>query len=259
MARRPLLVAGNWKLHGTRAFATELATAIATAVTPPPGLTIACLPPTCFLAAVREALGSGPIRLGGQDLSPEAEGAFTGDVSGHMLADCGCRFVLIGHSERRQNHGEHNPLLSRKLRRAFEAGLHPILCVGEPDAVRRRGAELAYVEDQVEGLLYAIAADDVPPFSVAYEPLWAIGTGNAATPAQAQSMCAAVRAKLADLAEHWRGVSVLYGGSVGPETAAALAREDDVDGFLVGSASLSANSFAAIVDATIMAHGLSAD
>lgn len=247
-------------MHGTLASARELAAGVAENGKPQPdfNLSVSCVPPAPYLIAVREALGDSGVGLGAQDLSPEASGAFTGDVAASMLVDVGCTYVLIGHSERRQFHGEQTPVLKRKLARALEAGLHPICCVGEPLAVRQLGGEEAYVEDQVVSLLRdflkpvdgAELAKPLTPqtISFAYEPIWAIGTGEVATPDQAQTMCAHFRRVLVDLGgDAWRDAVIQYGGSIKPDNAFELAKQADVDGMLVGGASQKADSFCEII------------
>ena len=254
---RVSLVAGNWKMNGTRDVARELARATASAFTEMrhDGLEVACIPPFPLLSATNEALHGSAVALGGQDVSPEPSGAFTGDVSAAMLHDAGCRFVLVGHSERRQYHGEDTPVLVRKIQRAREVGLIPIICVGEPLPVRQRGAQLEFVAEQVQGLFADLAQPSAPfdEWVLAYEPIWAIGTGEVATPAQAQEMCLELRHLLRALRPAWSERTILYGGSVKGDNAAELASQPDVDGFLVGGASLKAADFAAIMRHTAAA------
>ena len=250
---RTIVVAGNWKMNSDRAAAAKLAAEIASVRGSQPaankGFEVACIPPFPYLPVVGQALANSGVRLGAQDISPEGNGAFTGDVSGSMLIDCGCHYVIIGHSERREYHGEGEPLLGRKIARARGVGLTPIICVGEPLQVRQRGSQDGFVREQVLGL-FAELAKETPVwdgFVVAYEPIWAIGTGEVATPGQAQAMCAMIRRVMTELHAPWAERPVLYGGSVKADNAAELIVEPDVDGFLVGGASLKAADFSEII------------
>ena len=188
------------------------------------------------------------IQYGGQDLSPNDAGAFTGDISGAMLAKLGCTYVTVGHSERREYHNESDELLNAKVKAAYRHGLTPILCCGEGLDIRKDGGQVAHVVAQLTKDLDGIPADQARTIVIAYEPIWAIGTGEVATPADAQEVCAAIRALLASLydAELAAGVRVLYGGSVKSSNVAAIMAEPDVDGALVGGASLDPGEFAAI-------------
>ncbi|MGE3854954.1 MAG: triose-phosphate isomerase [Planctomycetota bacterium] len=258
---RTIVVAGNWKMNSDRASAAALAGEIATVRRSAPpadkGFEVACIPPFPYLHTVHAALADSGVRLGAQDIAPEGNGAYTGDVSGKMLADCGCHYVIVGHSERREYHGEGEPLLCRKVARAREAGLTPIICVGEPLQVRQRGSQESFVKEQVLGLFTDLAAETPvwTGFVVAYEPIWAIGTGEVATPAQAQAMCKMIRGVLAGLHAPWAERPVLYGGSVKADNAAELIVEPDVDGFLVGGASLKGPDFSEIIRKSAAHHG----
>lgn len=254
MARVPL-VAGNWKMYKTptegAALARELLQRLGRPDGPdgPHGVDVAVCPPFPALPAVGAALEGSSVALGAQDMHWEKEGAFTGAVSAGMLVDLGCRFVILGHSERRQHFGETNATVQRKVRAAFAAGLIPIVCVGESVAERDSGQTLAVVTRQVGAALEGLPAADLGRLVLAYEPVWAIGTGRTATPAQAREVHEALRRLLTE-----RGggsaTRILYGGSVKAENAAALLREPEIDGALVGGASLVAEQFARIVEAT---------
>lgn len=239
----PRLLAGNWKMHGTRAAARALAQAIRHAAAP--GVRAAIFPPFVHLADAAEALAGSPVVLGAQDLFWEAQGAFTGEVSGAMLADLGCRMVLVGHSERRHVLGETDAIVSRKLRAALVAGLEPVLCVGETLAQREANLTATVLKAQVAHALAGLDAAGMARIVLAYEPVWAIGTGRVATPAQAREAHALVRETVAALhgAEAARAATVLYGGSVKPDNLAGLLAEPGIDGALVGGASLDAKAF----------------
>jgi len=209
---------------------------------------VALFPPFPYLMPVGRALGHSAVLLGGQDCSAEASGAFTGQVSAGMLTDLGARTVIIGHSERRHGLHEHDPLLHEKLAIACESGLEPVLCVGELLAQRDDGRAQAVVEAQLRGCFGTLPVESVARVVVAYEPVWAIGTGRTAQPEDAQAMHAAIRTVLADLYDSAFAarVRVIYGGSVNAKNAHALFRCPDVDGGLVGGASLKADDFVAI-------------
>ena len=245
MANRKQLVAGNWKMNGLRTEAAVLAEALADRVRAAQGDTPGCellvCPPATVLAAVHAAIADSGIALGGQDCHPAAKGAFTGDLSPEMLADAGCTHVILGHSERRHGHGESDALVRDKIAGARRAGLVAILCVGETLAQRQAGEAVAVVAGQLAGSIpVGIAGDGLV---VAYEPVWAIGTGLSATPADIEAMHAAIRARLAP------ETRILYGGSVNPGNAAAILGLAGVDGALVGGASLDPAAFWAIAQA----------
>jgi triosephosphate isomerase len=209
---------------------------------------VAVLPPFTALRSV-QALIEGDkllIRYGAQDLSPKDSGPYTGDVSGPMLAKLDCSFVVVGHSERREHHGEDDAIVGAKVRAALRNGLVPILCVGEGLEVREAGGHLAHSTAQLRAALKGLSAEQARTIVVAYEPIWAIGTGRVATPADAQEVCGALRAALADKygAAVADEVRVLYGGSVKSSNVAELVAESDIDGALVGGASLDADEFA---------------
>jgi triosephosphate isomerase len=206
-------------------------------------------PPFTALAVVAPLLVDSPLGLGAQNLHHEAQGAFTGEVSPVMLADVGCRYVIVGHSERRQYFGESDALVNRKLRAALAHGLRPIVCVGESKPQRDAGQAEPIVTAQVRAALVEVPPDRMPDVVIAYEPIWAIGTGDTATPADAQAMHAAIRATLAELygSEIATAVRIQYGGSVKPDNIDELMAQPDIDGALVGGASLQAASFLRII------------
>ncbi len=246
MRRR--IVAGNWKLHGDRAFARRLVEQIAAAPVAD-GVELIVLPPLPYLA---ELAGSGHgdrIAFGAQNLDIHQQGAYTGEVSGAMLRDIGASHVLVGHSERRELHGEDSALVAQKFSAAREAGLVPILCIGETLAQREAGETHAVLAAQLAPVL-ALGAAQLEGCIVAYEPVWAIGTGLTATPAQAQEVHARVRGEVARVGDTIASsLPILYGGSVKPANAAELFAQPDIDGGLIGGASLVATDFLAIAAA----------
>jgi len=246
--RRPRLVAGNWKMHKTGAEGAALARELRSLV-PAPACAIAICPAFTALAAVRAALEGGAIHLGAQNLHPEARGAFTGEIAGTMLVEAGCRFVIVGHSERRRLFGDDDTLVARKLRAALGCGLTPIVCVGETLEEREAGRTADVLVRQIAVACDGLDAPTAGAIVIAYEPVWAIGTGRVATPAQASEAHAVIRATLDRVvtAGVGNGCAILYGGSVTPENASALFAEAQVDGALVGGASLEAASFCRIV------------
>ncbi|WP_306582074.1 triose-phosphate isomerase [Dokdonella sp.] len=248
--RRPL-VAGNWKMHGSRAMAAELVGALVAEAGGP--VEIAILPPFPYIEAlVARHAGSG-LAFGAQDVSAHATGAYTGEVAAAMLKDIGCSHVLVGHSERRQYHGENDALVAAKFIAAQQAGLVPILCVGESLAEREAGITRTVIARQLEAVVGAAGIAAFARAVVAYEPVWAIGTGRTASPAQAQEVHAFMRDTFArhdaTIADSLR---LLYGGSVKPANAAELFGQRDVDGGLIGGASLSAADFRAICAAAVV-------
>jgi triosephosphate isomerase (TIM) len=251
MARRPL-IAGNWKMNLTVPEADDLVRKLAGAL--PADLhqrvDVAVLPPFPLLAAVRAVLSTEDpfIMCGGQDLSPHDKGAHTGDVSGPMLCSVGCRYVTVGHSERRTDHHEDDTLVHDKVAAALRHGLTPILCVGEGLDVREAGNQVAHTLAQVDAALDGVSTGDAAGVVIAYEPVWAIGTGKVATPADAQEVCGAIRQRLRSLYDSAVAdrVRILYGGSVNAKNVAELMSQPDVDGALVGGASLDSDGFAAL-------------
>lgn len=242
--RRPL-VAGNWKMHGSRASAAELVGAVAAAL--PDGVDVAVLPPFPYLDGLVALHGASGLAFGAQDLSEHAQGAYTGEVAGAMLQDVGCRYVLVGHSERRQYHHESDQRVAAKFAAAQAAGLLPILCVGETRAEREAAQTEAVIARQLDAVVEHVGVAAFARAVVAYEPVWAIGTGLTASPEQAQAVHAFIRDKFVRLdATIASSLQLLYGGSVKPGNAAELFGQPDVDGGLIGGASLVAADFIAI-------------
>lgn len=248
---RKKFIAGNWKMNTTRAEGLALAAAVAKGVGNASDVEVAVCPPSVYLAAIGEAIAGSAVGLGAQNCYHESKGAFTGEVSPAMLVDVGCRYVILGHSERRAIFKESNADVNRKVLAALAGGLTPIVCVGETLAERQAERTTAVVREQIEGSLANLTADQVVKLVIAYEPVWAIGTGVVATPEQAE----AVHADLRKLLETRytttvaSSVRIQYGGSVNAENAATLLGQPNIDGALVGGASLKADGFMAIVAA----------
>ena len=256
--RRPF-VAGNWKMNGSREHARDLVAGVCESVRGLPRVDvgqvdvgpvdvgqvdIGLCPPFVYLAEVGAAIGDGPVRLGAQSCAAEECGAFTGDVSASMLADVGCSFVLAGHSERRTLHGESDTEVAAKAAAALGCGLTPVICVGETLSEREADRTEATVARQLDAVLDRLDRDSLSRVVIAYEPVWAIGTGRTASPAQANAVHAFLRARVAARAPDVApGLRIIYGGSVKPENAAGIFAESDVDGGLVGGASLDAAQF----------------
>jgi triosephosphate isomerase len=259
IARRPRIVAGNWKMNRIPSEGASLARELASLHAADPASTTAPLavlcPPFPALESVARALAGTGMQLGGQNLHAEPHGAFTGEVSGEMLRAVGCRWVIVGHSERRQLMGETDAQVAAKLRAARRDGLMPIVCVGETLAEREGNLTEAVLVRQVTAAYHGLAAAEARGTVLAYEPVWAIGTGKVATPAQARDAHRVIRATLDRVLGEGAGgaMAILYGGSVNPGNAAALFAENDVDGALVGGASLEAASFWKIVGAAATA------
>ncbi len=245
--RTPLIV-GNWKMHGTVAEARVLAQAVRDGLKRPRGFEVAVCPPFTALAATAEVLAGSAVGLGGQNCHWEAQGAFTGEISPVMLAELGCRFVLLGHSERRHVFREADDEINKKVVSALRHGLQPLLCVGETGEERRQGLTFTVVEGQLRAGWSGLSHDDMARCLLAYEPVWAIGTGVNATPSQAAEVHGYLRGLVSQIGSKdiAQTVRILYGGSVKPDNAAAVTQEPDVDGVLVGGASLQAPSFIAI-------------
>lgn len=251
--RRQPLVAGNWKMHRTHIEAIALVQQIAFSLRPEDtaAVDVVVLPPFTAIRSVQTCVDGDhlPITYGAQDLAAQSEGAHTGDVSGPMLAALGCSWVVVGHSERRADHHETDEVVRAKVVAAYDAGLTPILCVGETEEIRESGEHVACCADQLTAALEGLPADRARSLVVAYEPVWAIGTGETATAADAQQMAAALRTAVARSYDKTlaRGVRIVYGGSVKAGNAAEMFAGDDVDGGLIGGASLDADAFARIV------------
>ncbi len=246
--RRPF-IAGNWKMNLNRAEAVALAKAVAEKSAAAPGVELAVCPPSVYLDAVGKALAGSQVGLGAQNMYHEASGAFTGELSAAMLVDLGCRYVILGHSERRHILGETDAAINLKVKSALKAGLTPIVCVGELLSEREAGQTSAVIRRQFDGSLAGLSAEELAKIVIAYEPVWAIGTGKVATPEQAEEVHLDLRKIMAErynagLAQQ---VRIQYGGSVKPSNAAELLGQADIDGALVGGASLKADDFMGIV------------
>ena len=248
-ARKPL-IAGNWKMNLNHLEAIALVQKLAFALPEKyyKKVDVAVLPPFTHIRSIQTMIDGDELLLvhGAQDLSPKDSGAYTGDVSGPMLAKLGCSYVVVGHSERREYHNEDDALVNLKVRAALRNGITPILCVGEGLPVREESAHVAHCTSQVDGALAKVTAEQVAGLVIAYEPIWAIGTGRVASSANAQEVCGAIRARVAERYDQATADSlrVLYGGSVKSGNIGELVAEADVDGALVGGASLDADEFA---------------
>ncbi len=244
---RKWIVAGNWKMHNTVAEAVALADAIKKGVSELKNGEVVVAPPFTALAAVGKALAGSAVATAAQNMHEEDKGAFTGEVSAAMLKDAGCRYVILGHSERRKYFGETDEGVNRKVKKALMSGLGPIVCVGETDEERANGVTRSVVEKQIRGALLGVEKiDDVV---IAYEPVWAIGTGKVATSAQAEDVHAFIRGLLGDLYGSTASqVRILYGGSVTKDNIEELAAMGNIDGALVGGASLKADGFLGIIN-----------
>ena len=251
-ARKPL-IAGNWKMNLNHLEAIALTQKIAFSLKEDHfnAVEVVVLPPFVDLRSVQTMVDGDRLLIGygAQDLSPFDSGAYTGDISGTMLAKLGCSYVIVGHSERRQHHGEDDAMVNAKTKAAYRHGLTPILCIGELLEVREAEGHVAHCVTQLDAALDGITAEQATTIVIAYEPVWAIGTGKVATPADAQEVCAAIRSRLGELysSELAAGVRVLYGGSVKAANAAEIVAQPDIDGALVGGASLDGPEFATIV------------
>lgn len=247
---RRKIVAGNWKLQGSREFAAALVDAINAGA--PAGVGLIVLPPYPYLGEVLARCAGADIAVGAQDVSAHAKGAYTGEVAATMLADVGARYTLVGHSERRQYHAESSELVAQKFQAAQAAGITPILCVGERLEEREAGQTEAVIASQLRPVLDLVGVAAFANAVVAYEPVWAIGTGRTASPEQAQAVHAFIRSQVADMgAKIADSLPLLYGGSVKPDNAASLFAQADVDGGLIGGASLVAADFLAIAQALV--------
>ena len=245
---RTPLIAGNWKMNTDSESATALAGAIAQRAAEAASAELLICPPSLYLSLVREAIGNAPVGLGSQNMYHEPKGAFTGEISGAMLKDVGVDYVILGHSERRHILGETDADVNKKTTAALTAGLRPIVCVGELLEQREAGNTAEVIRGQFDGSLAGISAETIKSVVIAYEPVWAIGTGKVASPDQAEEVHADLRKQLAeryndDVAA---SVRILYGGSVKPDNAAELLGQPNIDGALIGGASLKADDFLAI-------------
>jgi triosephosphate isomerase (TIM) len=264
MARKPVrrpIIAGNWKMNLTHLEAIALVQKIAFSLkeTELEAVEVVVLPAFTALRSVQTLIDGDKLLLGygAQDLSPYPSGAYTGDVSGVMLAKLGCQYVVVGHSERREHHGEDDALVNAKVRAAFEHGLVPVLCVGERLDVREAGGHVPHCRRQVDAALAGVPADRARNLVVAYEPVWAVGTGRVATPEDAQQVCGEIRTRLAELysGDLADGVRIMYGGSVKAVNTDGIVSQPDVDGALVGGASLDGDEFSQICRITAGTHG----
>jgi triosephosphate isomerase len=249
---RPLFIAGNWKMNpNTEADAVSLAEAVKAGVGQDHAVRVAVCPPSVYLHRLDSALSNSPIGLGAQNMHPEPSGAYTGELSAAMLVDVGCTHVILGHSERRHGLGETDAFINQKLLAALKAGLIPIVCIGETLEEREQDRTEAVVGAQLDGSLAGLEPDQMAGVVLAYEPVWAIGTGRTATPEQAQQVHAFIRSRLASTFSEAIAARVViqYGGSVKPDNAQDLLARPDIDGALVGGASLKAGDFLGIIDA----------
>jgi len=246
--RRPF-IAGNWKMNTDRASAVALATAVAKQAENAGGVELAVCPPFVYLEAVGKAIAGSQVGLGAQNLYAEPKGAYTGEISPAMLRDIGCKYVILGHSERRQYQRESDSEINEKVFAALDIGLIPIVCVGELLSERESGKTLRVIRRQFGGSLSPLSPEQIVKVVIAYEPVWAIGTGKTASPEQAQEVHADLRKILESRynKEVAEAVRIQYGGSVKPENAAKLFAQPDIDGALVGGASLDAEQFKGIV------------
>jgi triosephosphate isomerase len=251
-SKRKPIIAGNWKMNKTAGEARDLASKLIPLVSGAQNREIVLGPTFTALQAVADAIKGTNIALSGQNMHWEDKGAFTGEISAEMLLDLGCKYVIIGHSERRQYFGETDETVNKKVKQSLKKGLLPILCVGETLAEREAGKLAEIISRQVSGGLKDVSADDAKKAVIAYEPVWAIGTGKTATPEQANEVHALIRQKVKSLynAEIAEGLRIQYGGSVTPENVSSLMAMPDIDGALVGGASLKPETFAALVNFT---------
>jgi len=256
MHRNPPFIAGNWKMHATLAEARALVSEIVKASPELCPARLVVIPPFTALNEASKLVQRSPVAVGGQDVYWEDKGAFTGEISGLMLKDAGCAFALVGHSERRQFFGETDKTVNRKIRAALRHGLSPIVCIGESLEEREAGKTMARIRSSLDEGLREMTREDMERIVLAYEPIWAIGTGRTATPGQAEEVHAFIRNGLEE--KHGNPTAacaiILYGGSVKPGNAYSLFKEKNIDGFLVGGASLEAESFIQIAKEALRAY-----
>jgi triosephosphate isomerase (TIM) len=246
---RKQFIAGNWKMTQTRASAVALASGLAKATAGIDAVDIAVCPPSCYLESVGKAIAGSKVTLGAQNMYHEKDGAFTGELSASMLCDLGCKYVILGHSERRHILGETDAAINKKVHAALAAGLTPIVCVGELLAEREAGRTLDVIRTQFDGSLAGLTAEQLTKLVIAYEPVWAIGTGKVATPQQAEEVHLDLRKIMAERYNQIVAdkVCIQYGGSVKPDNAADLLGQPNIDGALVGGASLKVDQFMGII------------
>lgn len=244
---RTKLIAGNWKMHGSKPFIESLMKGITEQLDANLKSNVLVCPPTIYIPLVKSLIGNHKIALGGQDLCEQGQGAYTGEISGDMLKDNSCQYVIVGHSERRSLYGETDVLVAHKVGKAIEFGLTPILCVGESLEQREKGTTMQIVRQQLDSVIDTLGIEALNNVVVAYEPVWAIGTGMTATPEQAQETHSAIRAHLREKsAQVADKIKLLYGGSMKAANAEELLAQPDIDGGLIGGASLKADEFIAI-------------
>lgn len=250
---RKLFIAGNWKMNASTSETETLLEDLIAQVSDVQDIDIAVCPPCVYLHKAIYMTKDSPIEVGAQNCYMESKGAFTGEIAPEMLKDVGCRYVIIGHSERRHIFGETDDMINRKVKKALSSGLHVILCIGELLEEREAGKTESVVEGQLDGGLKDLSETDLGKITLAYEPVWAIGTGKTATPDQAQEVHAFIRNWIQNKygSSVSENIRIQYGGSVKPENAKELLEQPDIDGALVGGASLKADSFSAIIKATL--------
>ena len=242
------LIAGNWKMNGDSASNAELLAGIVAGLPGFDACDVLVCPPSVYVASAVTALAGQPVAVGGQDVSVQVKGAYTGEVSADMLRDVGATYAIVGHSERRQYHGETDALVGEKAQAALAHGITPVVCIGETLAQREAGETNAVVKRQLAAVIHAVG-HCVSELVLAYEPVWAIGTGQTATPEQAQAVHAVIRAQIAAATEHPERVRILYGGSMNAANATQLLAQPDIDGGLIGGASLKVADFLTIIRA----------
>ncbi len=247
---RKYLIAGNWKMNLNSAEGAELAKDVVSVVGPQTEVSVCVCPTFTTLEAVSQVVNDSNVSLGAQNMHFEASGAYTGEISAEMLRHLFCKFVILGHSERREYFGETDAIVNKKTLAALAASLKPIVCIGETLEQREAGKVNEIIKTQLEGALVGVTADAADTLIIAYEPVWAIGTGKTATPEMAEAVHAEIRCLLAGLigAEAADKVRILYGGSMKPENADELLAQPNIDGGLIGGAALKANSFAALIE-----------
>lgn len=244
---RTKLIAGNWKMHGSKSFIESLMNGITGQLSAEMESDVLVCPPAIYIPLVKDLISEQSIAVGAQDISEQEQGAYTGEISGDMLKDNGCQYVIVGHSERRSLYGETDLLVAHKVGKAIEFGLTPILCVGETLEQREKGSTMQVVQQQLDAVIDTLGIDAFAKIVVAYEPVWAIGTGVTASPDQAQDVHSAIRTHLRDKnAQVAESIKILYGGSMKAANAEELLAQPDIDGGLIGGASLKADEFIAI-------------